>query len=57
MNSIIGIRNFFMRIGYQILRPVIFLMDPEEAHYSLKRVGVFLGSNSVSYTHLRAHET
>ena len=45
MNSIIGIRNFFMRIGYQILRPVIFLMDPEEAHYSLKRVGVFLGSN------------
>lgn len=45
MNSIIGIRNFFMRIGYQILRPVIFLMDPEEAHYSLKKVGVFLGSN------------
>ena len=45
MNSIIGIRNFFMRIGYQILRPVIFLMDPEEAHYSLKKVGVFLGGN------------
>ena len=45
MNSIIGIRNFFMRIGFQILRPVIFLMDPEEAHYSLKKVGVFLGSN------------
>jgi dihydroorotate dehydrogenase len=27
------------------MRPLIFLMEPENAHYSLKKIGVFLGSN------------
>ncbi len=43
MNSIIGLRNKFLWLGYQAVRPLIFLMEPEQAHYSLKRVGVFLG--------------
>tara|TARA_B100000963_G_scaffold213315_1_gene185943 strand:- start:282 stop:1409 length:1128 start_codon:yes stop_codon:yes gene_type:complete len=32
-----------MWAGFQTIRPLIFLMEPEQAHYSLKRVGVFLG--------------
>ena len=43
MRYIIGIRNWFMWAGFQTIRPLIFLMEPEQAHYSLKRVGVFLG--------------
>ena len=27
---------------------MIFLMDPEQAHYSMKRIGVFLGSNFIT---------
>ena len=42
-STIIGIRNKVMWMGYQLIRPLIFLMEPEQAHYSLKRVGVFLG--------------
>tara|TARA_B100000424_G_scaffold92550_1_gene69652 strand:- start:727 stop:1872 length:1146 start_codon:yes stop_codon:yes gene_type:complete len=30
------------------MRPMIFLMDPEQAHYSMKRIGVFLGSNFIT---------
>ena len=43
MSTLIGIRNWFMWAGFQAVRPLIFLMEPEQAHYSLKRVGVFLG--------------
>ncbi len=43
MSTLIGIRNWFMWAGFQTIRPLIFLMEPEQAHYSLKRVGVFLG--------------
>ena len=43
MTTLIGIRNWFMWAGFQTIRPLIFLMEPEQAHYSLKRVGVFLG--------------
>lgn len=45
MSFIIGIRNFILRVMYRAIRPLIFLMDPENAHYTLKRLGVFLGSN------------
>lgn len=45
MSFIIGIRNLILRIMYRIIRPLIFLMEPENAHYTLKRLGVFLGSN------------
>jgi dihydroorotate dehydrogenase len=48
MSFIIGVRNLFLRILYRLFRPLIFLMDPEQAHYSLKRVGVLLGSNFVT---------
>ncbi len=48
MSFIIGIRNFILRILYRIIRPLIFLMEPESAHYTLKRVGVFLGSNPLT---------
>ena len=45
MSSIVTLRNFFLRVGFRIIRPLIFLMEPEQAHSSLKRVGVFLGNN------------
>ena len=47
MSIIVGIRNLILRILFRIMRPVIFLMDPEQAHYSMKRIGVFLGSNFI----------
>ena len=47
-NTLVGIRNKFLWAGYQAVRPLIFLMEPEEAHYSLKRVGVFLGNNPIT---------
>ena len=43
MSTLIGLRNWLMWAGFQTIRPLIFLMEPEQAHYSLKRVGVFLG--------------
>ena len=48
MSTIIGIRNFILRILFRVMRPMIFLMDPEQAHYSMKRIGVFLGSNFIT---------
>ena len=45
MSFIVGIRNFILHALYRLVRPLIFLMEPEKAHYSLKRIGVFLGSN------------
>ena len=48
MSIIVGIRNLILRILFRIMRPVIFLMDPEQAHYSMKRIGVFLGSNFIT---------
>ena len=43
MNAIVGLRNKIMWLGFRAVRPLIFLMEPEQAHYSLKKVGVFLG--------------
>ena len=48
MNFIVGIRNKILWLGFRAIRPLIFLMEPEQAHYSLKRMGVFLGSNPVT---------
>ena len=48
MNFIVGIRNKIMWLGFRAIRPLIFLMEPEQTHYSLKRVGVLLGSNPVT---------
>ena len=48
MSTIIGIRNLILRILFRVMRPMIFLMDPEQAHYSMKRIGVFLGSNFIT---------
>ena len=48
MNFIVGIRNKIMWLGFRAIRPLIFLMEPEQAHYSLKRIGVLLGSNPVT---------
>lgn len=45
MSFSVGIRNFLLSLLYRIMRPLIFLMEPENAHYSLKKIGVFLGSN------------
>ena len=47
-NFIVGIRNKIMWLGFRAIRPLIFLMEPEQAHYSLKRMGVFLGSNPIT---------
>ena len=48
MSFIIAVRNLILRILFRVLRPMIFLMDPEQAHYSMKRVGVFLCSNPIT---------
>ena len=48
MNFIVGIRNKILWLGFQAIIPLIFLMEPEQAHYSLKRMGVLLGSNPVT---------
>ena len=48
MSFIVGIRNLTLKLLYRIARPAIFLMDPENAHYMFKRVGVFLGSNPLT---------
>ena len=48
MSTLIGLRNFLLKIVYRIARPVIFLMEPEDAHYMFKRVGVFLGKYSIT---------
>ena len=48
MSFIIAVRNLILRILFRVLRPMIFLMDPEQAHYSMKRIGVFLGSNPIT---------
>lgn len=48
MSILVGIRNFIFRVIYRVVRPLIFLMDPEDAHYMFKRVGVFLGSNPLT---------
>jgi len=47
MSFIVGVRNFILKVCYRTMRPLIFLMDPENAHYSLKKVGVVLGSNAL----------
>lgn len=48
MSFIIGVRNLLLRILYRTFRPLIFLMEPEQAHYALKRMGVILGSNFIT---------
>lgn len=48
MSLIVGIRNLILRILYRVMRPAIFLMDPENAHYTLKKGGVLLGSNPIT---------
>ena len=47
-NFIVGIRNKILWLGFRAIRPLIFLMEPEQAHYSLKRMGGLLGSNPVT---------
>jgi len=48
MSFVIAVRNLILRILFRVMRPMIFLMDPEQAHYSMKRIGVFLGSNPIT---------
>ncbi len=48
MSFLIGIRNLLLRVLYRAVRPLIFLMDPEDAHYMFKRVGVLLGSTALT---------
>lgn len=48
ISFIVGVRNFILRVLYRAVRPLVFLMEPENAHYSLKRIGVFLGSNPLT---------
>lgn len=48
MSFIIGLRNTLGWLLYRAVRPLIFLMDPERAHYRFKRVGVFMGSNPIT---------
>ncbi len=45
MSFVVALRNLLLKVLYRMFRPLIFLMDPEQAHYRLKKLGVFLGSN------------
>lgn len=48
MSFLIGVRNLVLRVFYRIVRPLIFLMEPEQAHSVLKKIGVALGSNALT---------
>ncbi|MDP2571494.1 quinone-dependent dihydroorotate dehydrogenase [Vibrio penaeicida] len=48
MSFLIGVRNLVLRVFYRIVRPLIFLMEPEQAHSVLKKIGVVLGSNALT---------
>lgn len=48
MSFLIGIRNLVLQVLYRVARPLIFLMEPEQAHASLKKIGIFLGSNALT---------
>ncbi|WP_104402517.1 quinone-dependent dihydroorotate dehydrogenase [Vibrio penaeicida] len=48
MSFLIGVRNLVLRVLYRIVRPLIFLMEPEQAHSVLKKMGVALGSNALT---------
>jgi len=45
MNYLIAFRNFFLKLSFRAIRPLIFMMEPEQAHRTLKKAGVFLGNN------------
>ena len=45
MNYLIAFRNFFLKLSFRTIRPLIFMMEPEQAHRTLKKAGVFLGNN------------
>tara|TARA_B100000963_G_scaffold255333_1_gene223930 strand:- start:405 stop:1601 length:1197 start_codon:yes stop_codon:yes gene_type:complete len=47
MNYIIAFRNFFLKLSFRAIRPLIFMMEPEQAHRTLKKAGVFLGNNKL----------
>lgn len=45
LSTIVGLRNWILRTFYvAILKPLIFLWEPEDAHAKLKAVGKVLGS-------------
>lgn len=48
MSFILGIRNLILAALYRVVRPLIFLMEPEQAHSVLKKVGIALGSNPLT---------
>lgn len=48
MSFLIGVRNLILRVLYRIVRPLIFLMEPEQAHSALKKIGIALGSNGLT---------
>ena len=48
MNYLIAFRNFILWLSFRTIRPLIFLLEPEKAHYTLKKIGVFLGKYSLT---------
>lgn len=48
MSFLVGIRNFILKVLWRLARPLVFLMEPENAHYKMKRIGVFLGSTPIT---------
>lgn len=40
MSFLIGVRNLVLRVFYRIVRPLIFLMEPEQAHSVLKKLAL-----------------
>lgn len=49
LSFIVGVRNFILHQLYlYVIKPLIFLWEPEVAHDKLKSVGKFLGSNPIT---------
>lgn len=48
MSVIVRLRNFILWLAYRAVRPLIFQMEPENAHYMFKKVGIFLGANPLT---------
>ncbi len=49
LSFVVGVRNRILRLAYVgVVKHVIFLWEPEEAHSKLKAVGKFLGSSGLA---------
>ncbi len=54
ISFIVGIRNFILKLFFRfIIKPLVFLWEPEDAHDNLKVAGKFLSSNPITLAFTR----